>query len=190
MASATPRWALDVVKPWEETLDAMLFADKLLSKPRRCFRLDHLVLLLFFLLICWTRVASAVSRCICTPLLCIPLQHPPDGVLHPWCLAQQQGSRVLQHHAYRHFVEHLSCVLDTAIVFLHLAKQLSTTTPPARAVARHVALQHRLLALMGPICSGRPTLAHTASFRASSRARSRHPFGIVQVRSGTARKPL
>jgi hypothetical protein len=41
-----------VVKPWEETLDAMLFADQLLSKSRRCFRLDHLVLLLFFLLIC------------------------------------------------------------------------------------------------------------------------------------------
>jgi hypothetical protein len=66
-----------------------------------------------------------------------------------------------------------------ATAFLHLAQQLSTATPPARAVARHVALQHRLLALMGPLCSGRPTLAHTASFCASSRACSRHPLSVA-----------
>jgi hypothetical protein len=48
--------------------------------------------------------------------------------------------------------------------FLHLAQQLSAATPPARAVARHVALQHRLLALMGPPCSGRPTLAPPPAF--------------------------
>jgi hypothetical protein len=41
-----------VVKPWEETLDAMLFADQQLSNPRCYFHLDHLVLLPFFLLIC------------------------------------------------------------------------------------------------------------------------------------------
>jgi hypothetical protein len=51
-----------MVKPWKETLDVMLFADQLLSNPRRCFRLDHLVLLLLFFLICWTCVASALSR--------------------------------------------------------------------------------------------------------------------------------
>jgi hypothetical protein len=50
----------------EETLDAMLFADQLLSNPHRCFRLNHLVLLLLFLLICWTGVTSAWSRRICT----------------------------------------------------------------------------------------------------------------------------
>jgi hypothetical protein len=72
-----------VVKPWKETLDAMLFADQLLSNPRRHFRLDHLVLLLLILFIYWTRVASALSRCICTPLLCTPSQLPPDGVLYP-----------------------------------------------------------------------------------------------------------
>jgi hypothetical protein len=59
VASAAPHRALDVVKPWKETL-------------------DHLVLLLLFFLICWTCVASALSRRICTPS-----QHPPDGVLHP-----------------------------------------------------------------------------------------------------------
>jgi hypothetical protein len=57
VASAAPHRALDVVKPWKETLDAMLFADQLLLNPRRCFRLDHLVLLLLFFLICWTCVA-------------------------------------------------------------------------------------------------------------------------------------
>jgi hypothetical protein len=67
-----------VVILWKETLDAMLFADQLLSNPCRCFRFDHLVLLLLFFLICWTRVASALSRRICTPS-----QYPPDGVLHP-----------------------------------------------------------------------------------------------------------
>jgi hypothetical protein len=56
----------------------MLFADQLLSNPRCCFRLDHLVLLLLFLLIRWTGVASALSRRICTLS-----QYPPDGVLHP-----------------------------------------------------------------------------------------------------------
>jgi hypothetical protein len=55
-----------VVKPWKETLDVMLFADQLLSNPRRCVRLDHLVPLLLFFLICWTCVASALSRRICT----------------------------------------------------------------------------------------------------------------------------
>jgi hypothetical protein len=73
-----------VVKPWKETVDTMLFANQLLSNPRRCFRLDHLVLLLLFLLICWTGVASALSCRICTPS-----QHPPDGVLHPRHLVQQ-----------------------------------------------------------------------------------------------------
>jgi hypothetical protein len=67
-----------VVKLWKETLDAMLFADQLLSNPCRCFRLDYLVLLLLFFLICCTRVASALSRRICTLS-----QYPPDGVLHP-----------------------------------------------------------------------------------------------------------
>jgi hypothetical protein len=33
----------------------------------------------------------------------------------------------------------------------------------------------------GPLCSGRPTLAHTASFRASPRARSRHLLGVAHV---------
>jgi hypothetical protein len=117
VASAAPRWALDVVKPWKETLDAMLFADQLLSDPHCCFRLDHLVLLILFLLICWTGIASALSWRICTPS-----QYPPDGILHPWRLAQQQDPRDLQHHAYRHFVEHLSCVLDMAIAFLYLAQ--------------------------------------------------------------------
>jgi hypothetical protein len=32
---------------------------------------------------------------------------------------------------------------------------------------------------MGPLCSGRPTLAHTASFHASPRARLRHPLGVA-----------
>jgi hypothetical protein len=32
---------------------------------------------------------------------------------------------------------------------------------------------------MGPLCSGRPTLVHTASFRASPRVRSRHPLGVA-----------
>jgi hypothetical protein len=59
--------------------------------------------------------------------------------------------------------------------------QLSSATPPARAVARHVTLQHRLLVPMGPLYSGRPTLAHTASFRASPHARSRHPLGVAHV---------
>jgi hypothetical protein len=72
-----------MVKPWKETLDVMLFADQLLSNLRRCFRLDHPVLLLLFLLICWTRVAPALSRRTCTPLLCTTSQHPPDGILHP-----------------------------------------------------------------------------------------------------------
>jgi hypothetical protein len=72
-----------VVKPWKEALDVMLFADQLLSNPHRCFRLDHPVLLLFFPLICWTYVASALSRCICTSLLCSPSQHLPDDALHP-----------------------------------------------------------------------------------------------------------
>jgi hypothetical protein len=67
-----------VVKLWKETLDVMLFADQLLSNPRRCFHLDHLVLLLLFLLVCWTGVASALSHRICTPS-----QYPPDSVLHP-----------------------------------------------------------------------------------------------------------
>jgi hypothetical protein len=67
-----------VVKPWKETLDAILFADQLLSNPRRCFRRNHLVLQLLFLLICWTGVASALSHHICTPS-----HYPPDGVLHP-----------------------------------------------------------------------------------------------------------
>jgi hypothetical protein len=57
-----------VVKPWKETLDAMLFADQLLLNLCRYFRLDHLVLLLLFLLICWTGVASALSRRICAVL--------------------------------------------------------------------------------------------------------------------------
>jgi hypothetical protein len=61
----------------------MLFADQLLSNPRRCFRLDHPVLLLFFPFIYWTCVASALSRCICTSFLCSPSQHLPDDVLHP-----------------------------------------------------------------------------------------------------------
>jgi hypothetical protein len=78
VASAAPRRALDVVEPWKEALDIMLFADQLLSNPRRCFRLDHLVLLLLFLLIRWTGVASALSHRICTPS-----QYSPDGVLHP-----------------------------------------------------------------------------------------------------------
>jgi hypothetical protein len=43
---------------------------------------------------------------------------------------------------------------------------------------------------MGSLCSGCPTFAHTASFRASPRARSRHPLGVAQVRSSTAREPL
>jgi hypothetical protein len=101
----------------------------------------------------------------------------------------QQDPRVLQHHAYRHFVEHLSCVLETAIAFLHLAQKFSITTPPARAVARHVTLQYRLLALMGPLCSGRPTFAHIASFRASPRARSRHPFGVAHIPAAPAPAP-
>jgi hypothetical protein len=83
VASAAPRRALDVVEPWKEALDVMLFADQLLSNPRRYFRLDHLVLLLLFFLICWTRVASALSRRTCTPLLYTPSPHPPDGILHP-----------------------------------------------------------------------------------------------------------
>jgi hypothetical protein len=43
---------------------------------------------------------------------------------------------------------------------------------------------------MGPFCSGRPTSAYTASFRASLRARSRHPLGVAHVRSCTVREPL
>jgi hypothetical protein len=43
---------------------------------------------------------------------------------------------------------------------------------------------------MGPLCSGRPALAHIAIFRTSPRARSRHPLGVTQVRSYTAREPL
>jgi hypothetical protein len=43
---------------------------------------------------------------------------------------------------------------------------------------------------MGPFCSGHPTPAHTASFRASLRARSRHPLGVTHVRSCTVREPL
>jgi cytochrome b len=62
-----------VVKPWKETLDVMLFADQLLSNPRRCFRLDYLVLLLLFFHICWTCVGSALSRRIC---ICPSRAHP------------------------------------------------------------------------------------------------------------------
>jgi hypothetical protein len=51
-----------------------------------------------------------------------------------------------------------------------------TASPPARAVAWHVALQHRLLVPMGPLCSGCPRPAYTASFRASPRARLHHPL--------------
>jgi hypothetical protein len=43
---------------------------------------------------------------------------------------------------------------------------------------------------MGPLCSGRPTLAHIVSFRASPRARSRDPLGVTHVRSYTVREPL
>jgi hypothetical protein len=34
---------------------------------------------------------------------------------------------------------------------------------------------------MGPLCSGRPTPAHTTSFRALPRARSRHLLGVTHV---------
>jgi hypothetical protein len=37
VASAAPRRALDVVEPWKETLDAMLFAGKLLPNPLLLF---------------------------------------------------------------------------------------------------------------------------------------------------------
>jgi hypothetical protein len=43
---------------------------------------------------------------------------------------------------------------------------------------------------MEPLCSGRPTLAHTTSFRASPRARSRHPLGVTHVCSCIAHEPL
>jgi hypothetical protein len=39
---------------------------------------------------------------------------------------------------------------------------------------------------MGPFCSGRPTPAHTASFRASLRARSRDPLGAAHVPAAPA----
>jgi hypothetical protein len=68
-----------------------------------------------------------------------------------------------------------------ACAFPHLAQQLSTATPPARAVVRHVALQHCLLAPMGPLCSGRPTPAHTANSRAPPHACSRHPLSAAHV---------
>jgi hypothetical protein len=66
-------------------------------------------------------------------------------------------------------------------VFPHLAQKPSIATPPACAVARHIALQHCLLVPMGLLCSGRPTPAHTAIFRAPPRARSRHPLGAAHV---------
>jgi hypothetical protein len=92
VASAAPRRALDVVKPWKETLDAMLFAGKLLPNPPLLFLCS---------LACASAVrtsaprysfssscvgpafASALSRRTCAPLPCTPSQHPPDGVLHP-----------------------------------------------------------------------------------------------------------
>jgi hypothetical protein len=43
---------------------------------------------------------------------------------------------------------------------------------------------------MGPLCSGRPTPAHTASFRESPRARSRHPLGVAHVPASSARELL
>jgi hypothetical protein len=58
------------------------------------------------------------------------------------------------------------------------------------ACRRHAALQHRPLMPMGPLCSGRPTLAHIVSFRTSPRARSRDPLGVTHVRSCTVREPL
>jgi hypothetical protein len=42
---------------------------------------------------------------------------------------------------------------------------------------------------MGPFSFGRPTPAHSASFRASPCARSRHPLGVAHVCSCTAREP-
>jgi hypothetical protein len=39
---------------------------------------------------------------------------------------------------------------------------------------------------MGPFCSGRPTPAHTTSFRASLRARSRDPLGAAHVPAAPA----
>jgi hypothetical protein len=42
---------------------------------------------------------------------------------------------------------------------------------------------------MGPLCSGRPTPAHTASFRESPRARSRHPLGVAHVPTAPAPAP-
>jgi hypothetical protein len=75
-------------------------------------------------------------------------------------------------------------------VYPYLVQKPFTITPPARAVARHVVLQHRPLMPMGPLCSDRPALAHIASFRASSRARSRDPLGVARVRSCTVREPL
>jgi hypothetical protein len=92
VASAAPRRALDVVESWKETLDAVLFARKLLLNPP---------LLLLYSLACASAVrmsapryssssssagpafASALSRRTFAPLLCTPSQHPPDGVLHP-----------------------------------------------------------------------------------------------------------
>jgi hypothetical protein len=86
--------------------------------------------------------------------------------------------------------DHRGVVRVDAITFSHLAQKPSIATPSARAVARHVVLQHRLLMPMGPLCSGRPTPAHIASFRASPRAHSRDPLGVAHIRSCTVREPL
>jgi hypothetical protein len=50
-------------------------------------------------------------------------------------------------------------------VYPYLVQKPFTITPPARAVARHVVLQHRPLMPMGPLCSDRPTSALATGFR-------------------------
>jgi hypothetical protein len=76
-----------------------------------------------------------------------------------------------------------SVVRADVTMFPHLTQKPSIATPPARAVARHVALQHYLLVPMGSFCSGRSTPAHTVNSHTPPRACLRHSLG-------TAHKPL
>jgi hypothetical protein len=114
--------------------------------------------------------ASALPRRTCAPSPYTPSQHPPDGVLQS-----------LSFSCCQHFVEHLKCVLDIAIAFLHLAQQLSTATPPARA---HVprCLRHRRARLLPLAC---PILA---PFAQRTRSRATLP-PARRARSGAARAP-
>jgi hypothetical protein len=79
--------------------------------------------------------------------------------------------------------DHRGVVRVDAITFSHLAQKPSITTPPARAVARHVALQHYLVVPVGSFCSGRSTPAHIANSHAPPHACLRHSLG-------TAHEPL